>query len=125
MSAICKANAAILGAKGGVLSGIAKREAKEKRELARIAEANAEATLETYEGKVLMRVRLQLDKVYAAFMNEADKAMPDAAKLDRLASAQSRLAEEERRLSNRSLPPTLKASVVKSKRAQSSDPEPE
>jgi len=50
----------------------------------------------------------------------------DPAKLDRLASAAIRLNEQERQLSNRSLPPTLKASQAKTKRSSSSpsDPDP-
>lgn len=68
----------------------------------------------------LLRVRKQQDRVDEMLLVEDDPA-----KLDRLASAAIRLNEQERQLSNRSLPPTLKASVVKSKRSQSSDPEPE
>ena len=51
-----------------------------------------------------MRVRAQLDKVDRMIAEERDPV-----KLDRLASTSARLEEQERRLSNRSLPPTLKA----------------
>lgn len=53
----------------------------------------------------LSRVRLQLDKIDKMMMTETDPQ-----KLDRLASAQARLAEQERLLSGRPLPGSLKPS---------------
>lgn len=75
----------------------------------------------------LARVRAQLNTLDKLIADEMAKDAPDPAKLDRLASAAIRLNEQERQLSNRSLPPTLKAGTVKpSKRAASApDPEPE
>lgn len=68
----------------------------------------------------LARVRKQLDKIDGMLAKESDPG-----KIDRLASAAIRLNEQERQLSNRSLPPTLKASQVKSKRQPSGGVEPE
>lgn len=138
MTGITKDNAREFAAKGNQV----KRELKRLREerlgkidylldhAARIAEENdklkvalAEATAQDqdiYRTKRLVRVRKQLDLVDG--MIEAEQ---DPAKLDRLASAQSRLSEQERQLSNRSMPPTLKASQVKTKRSASGSPEPE
>jgi hypothetical protein len=73
----------------------------------------------------LSRVRAQLNAIDGLIAKEM-KENCDPAKLDRLASAAIRLNEQERQLSNRSLPPTLKASQVKAKRSSASpiDPEP-
>jgi len=60
----------------------------------------------------LVRVRLQQAKLDSLIEGETD-----AGKLDRLASAAMRLNEQERQLSNRSLPPTLKAPAPRSKRS--------
>lgn len=51
----------------------------------------------------LSRVRIQLDKLDEMLMSENDPA-----KLDRLASAQARLSEQERILAGRALPGSLK-----------------
>jgi hypothetical protein len=139
MTGITKENARAFAARGNAV----KRELKRLREerlgkidylldhAARIAQENdklkvalAEATAQDqdiYRTKRLGRVRKQLDLVDG--MIEAEQ---DPAKLDRLASAQSRLSEQERQLSNRSLPPTLKAGPApRSKRSSvQSDPEP-
>jgi hypothetical protein len=67
----------------------------------------------------LLRVRRQQEKIDALIEGETD-----AGKLDRLASAAMRLNEQERQLSNRSLPPTLKAPAPRTKRpAQDYTPE--
>ena len=63
----------------------------------------------------LGRVRAQLNQIDKAITEEL-KSTCDAAKLDRLASAAARLNEQERQLSNRSLPPTLKGETVKSRK---------
>jgi len=52
----------------------------------------------------LARVRRQLDRLDAMLLREKD-----AAKLDRLAAASAKLEEQERRLSDRSLPAVVKA----------------
>jgi hypothetical protein len=55
----------------------------------------------------LARVRTQLDGIDRAIDAELGRGEKlDPQKLDRLAAASSRLEEQERRLSNRSLPPT-------------------
>ena len=53
----------------------------------------------------LKRVRAQLDRIDAMLATETD-----VAKLDRLAAASSRLEEQERRLSDRSLPAVRRVS---------------
>ncbi len=63
----------------------------------------------------LSRVRAQLNAVDKAIASELASDC-DASKLDRLASAAMRLNEQERQLSNRSLPPTLKGETVKSRK---------
>jgi hypothetical protein len=54
---------------------------------------------DSYVSARLSRVRLQLDRVDEMMMTEKDPQ-----KLDRLASAQARLAEQERIMSGRPLP---------------------
>ena len=63
------------------------------------------ASHDEYVSQTLTRVRTQLEKVYELFRDETDPA-----KLDRLASAQARLAEQERQLAGRPLPGSLKPS---------------
>lgn len=58
---------------------------------------------EKYRILRLSRVRRQLDKIDDMIADEDDPQ-----RLDRLASAQMRLSEQERQLSGRSLPPTLR-----------------
>lgn len=85
-----------------------------------LANAKAEVAVQGLEftEKLLARVRLQMDQVYEAF-----RATQDPQKLDRLAAAQSRLAEQERQLSNRPLPGTLRPSTRQPKRSERA-PEP-
>lgn len=111
---ITSENAATLGQKGGLASALARDQARLKR----LQEIALASLAETYEGKTLARVRLQLDKVFEAFMAEALKQNPDAGKLDRLAAAQGRLGELERQLSGRSLPPSQKPVTIKRSKAQ-------
>lgn len=73
----------------------------------------------------LLRVRAQLLAVDKAIADEVAKENLDPAKLDRLASAAIRLNEQERQLSNRSLPPTLKANQAPARRKSSAQSEPE
>lgn len=117
--AICKANASELGAMGAKKRWEAFRAEKIAAETARLLPAT-EATIDRFTQDRLLRVRKQLEKIDRMLEEELDPA-----KIDRLASAASRLEEQERRLSNRSLPPTLKAGTVKTKRSSGSAPEPE
>ncbi len=82
---------------------------------------------ESYEQKTLVRVRLQLDMVYKAFMDECDREKPEAQKLDRLAAAQARLGEQERFLAMRPAPGAMKPTTKpgKSRSAAQSAPEPQ
>lgn len=57
-----------------------------------------------YVSRRLARVRVQLGLVDKAFETEATKATPDGQRLNWLAQAQERLAEQERLLSGRPLP---------------------
>ncbi len=61
--------------------------------------AAGDRALDTFASKRLTRVRKQLDKLDRMIDEESDPA-----KLDRLASAQARLAEQERQLADRPLP---------------------
>jgi hypothetical protein len=70
----------------------------------------------------LVRVRKQLDRIDGMIERETDPM-----KLDRLASAQARLAEQERLLAGRPMPGSLKPKSASTKGptlAQQSDPEP-
>lgn len=96
-----------------------KLRAEQKRiadELALIAAMREQ--MPTYQAKRLGRVRLQLDRLDEMLMTESDPG-----KLDRLASAQTRLSEQERTLSNRPLPGTLRPQRP-SKRSREAAPEP-
>lgn len=81
---------------------------------------------DNYRKLRLLRARKMLDKLDEKIFAELDAEETDAAALDRLASAALRFNEQERQLSNRSLPPTLKAGTVKpARRATNSEaPEP-
>lgn len=94
----------------------------ERKEAARLAVETA--TLDPsidYTKRRLARVRLQLDRLDQMMMEERDPQ-----KLDRVASAIARLNEQERQLSNRSMPPVVRASGKTSKRQADpvSEPEP-
>lgn len=121
---ITKENAAEMGRLGGLASWQKKVEAAARQMEARELEALALSKHKTFEGRALARTRLQLDEVFKAFMAECAKANPDAAKLDRLAAAQSRLAEQERVLDGRPMPGSLRPSA-KSKPTNTELPEPE
>lgn len=76
--------------------------------------------LPEYSRETLARVRQQLDQLYKLWQGETDPG-----KLDRLASAQARLHEQERQLSNRPLPGTLRPVQSKPARSQpASEPVP-
>ena len=66
--------------------------------------ATAAADTERYIATRLARVRGQLNLVDAAIEKEASKAQPDGQRLNWLAAAQERLAEQERILAGRPLP---------------------
>lgn len=93
----------------------AKLAAKEQTKLAALSPETESVFADQHRKLRLLRVRKQLEKIDKMFEAEMDPA-----KLDRLASAAIRLNEQERQLSNRSLPPTLKAGAIKSKRPSSS-----
>ncbi len=104
----------------------AARKLSEERAIKRFEEKPPEA--EEFRNDRLTRVRLQLKAIDRTIDRELAKRFPDAAQLDRLASAAARLNEQERQLSNRSLPPTLKANAPAVRRKPSSpapEPEPE
>lgn len=67
--------------------------------------------LPEYQKKRLMRVREQLDRIDDLLLSEDDPA-----KLDRLAAASMRLAEQERILAGRPLPGSLKPQAARSRR---------
>lgn len=79
---------------------------------------------EKFQEERLVRVRKQLETIDGLI--DAEMAGDcDPAALDRLASAATRLNEQERQLSNRSLPPTLKANAVKPPRRATNSEAPE
>lgn len=138
MIGITKENARELAAKGNAVKKELKRLREERlgkidylldhavriaQENDRLKQALALAVTEdqdTYRTKRLARVRKQLDLIDGMLETETDPT-----KLDRLASAQSRLSEQERQLSNRSLPPTLKANQESKRKPRDVSPEPE
>lgn len=67
-------------------------------------QVNQQEAADDYIMKRLARVRVQLDSVDRAIEAEATKATPDGQRLNWLAQAQERLAEQERILDNRPLP---------------------
>ena len=82
------------------------QEARRQRRLAeaeRLAAAQEQAGLPDYVAKRLARVRVQLDRIDGMMMTEMDPQ-----KLDRLASAQARLSEQERILDGRPMPGSFK-----------------
>jgi hypothetical protein len=81
---------------------LAAKEAKKDRpqdEQRGAAIAVESANIDAFSRQRLMRVRKQLDR-----LDNMIEAETDPAKLDRLASAQARLAEQERQLAGRPLP---------------------
>ena len=62
------------------------------------------ADLDEYRASRLARVRTQLDLIDQLIRCECLKAAMDPSKLDRLASAQSKLSEQERLLAGRPAP---------------------
>ena len=127
-----KENGAAFAAKARISRAANKALAADILAMARNTSALAQATqaqlllnqrnleLDEFEAKTLARVRLQLDKISDMF-NEAT----EAAELDRLASAQARLAEQERILSGRPLPGSLRPKQSKASKPISSMSTPE
>lgn len=71
-----------------------------------------------YVQDTLSRTRKQLDRLFSLMEEEIDPQ-----KLDRLASAIARLAEQERQLSGRPLPGSLRPRQEKSRRSHDVEPE--
>jgi hypothetical protein len=91
-----------------------------------LSDADRQAIANKFQEERLARVRKQLETIQGLIDSEMAKGGEcDPGALDRLTNAAGRLEEQERRWSNRSLPPTLKASQPKTKRSASADPEPE
>lgn len=93
-----------------------RQEQKQAEAFAALTAAMAQQ-LPEYVAARLARVRLQLDRLDQMLMDESDPQ-----KLDRLASAQSRLSEQERQLSGRPMPGSLKPSNARSSRSRPSEP---
>jgi hypothetical protein len=102
MACITAANAREMAARS--------HEARRQRQSARENAPELPELDEDYADHRLARVRAQLDRVDQMMMKEADPQ-----KLDRLASAQARLAEQERILDGRPLPGSLKPKPPKPK----------
>jgi hypothetical protein len=98
--------------------------AKQLADKARLASpAEKQLIAEKFQERRLVRVRKQLETIDGLI--DAEMAGDcDAARLDRLANAAIRLNEQERQLSNRSLPPTLKAGAVPRPKRNQEAPEP-
>jgi hypothetical protein len=104
MARITAANAREMAAKS--------HEARRQREAVRRMPPQppqATAQLADYVGERLVRVRVQLDRLDKLMMTESDPQ-----KLDRLASAQARLSEQERILDGRPLPGSRRPGKQKS-----------
>ena len=86
----------------------------------RLPQVVAEPDDDPYLVARLNRVRAQLDKLDRMMISELDPA-----KLDRIASAQARLAEQERILAGRPLPGSRKPAQDRPQRRQSITPEPD
>ncbi len=86
--------------------------ANEAKRLAALQAANGDLPKpllpdEKHQKLTLSRVRAQLERCFQMMAKEEDPG-----KMDRLASAIARLNELDRQLTNRSMPPTLKANAV-------------
>ncbi len=108
------ANAREMAARSVALRRAAREERAAKAALlAEEAENSAD-----YPAMRLTRVRKQLNRIDELLLSEDDPA-----KLDRLAAASMRLAEQERILAGRPLPGSLKPQAVRSRRqTQSFEP---
>ncbi len=88
----------------------------------RIAETVAD---DGYKAKRLTRVRVQLDAIDKQIHEQTMRKKPDGQTLNWLATAQARLSEQERILSGRPLPGSLKPSSKTDRPRSQSLPEPE
>ena len=95
MGRITSENARLMAAR----SAEARKQRREAAAFAPLAGATSEATSGEYVVNRLARVRVQLDRLDKLMMTESDPQ-----KLDRLASAQARLSEQERILDGCALP---------------------
>ena len=109
------------------LAGLASVASKAAAKKAAIERANAAPspveipfpTEDSFANRRLERVRAQLDLIDLAIENEAKLRQPDGQRLNWLASAQERLAEQERQLAGRPLPGSLRPREDRSARSQS------
>ena len=103
-------NAREMSAKGRAALALRRQlERQAADEAARKPTAEASNGLDPYQLRRLNRVRKQLDLIDKQIEEQAKKETPDGQTLNWLAAAQARLSEQERQLSNRSLPPTIRA----------------
>lgn len=121
MALFTKENARQMAARAALLRKL-RAEAKKAAVYSEPPTGNATAAQQplnddSHRGMRLMRVRAQLDRVDAMLATETDTR-----KLRDLATVAKELEEQERRLSNRSLPPTLKAPARQRSRPSSPSP---
>lgn len=123
-----KANAREMSARGN-----AARWSRTRPEQASNAIEANEATRvpsDDYRQRRLLRVRKQLDLVDEQIKAQAERRIPDGQTLNWLCAAQARLDEQERSLSNRPLPGTLRPRDTSKRRSEPtaeplpSEPEP-
>lgn len=114
------ANASEMAVKGNAI-----RWAKPRVAQTQIA-TGSEVAESNYSITRLARVREHLDALDQEISDELDKAKPDSKRLKELSDAQTKLEEQERRLSGRPLPGTLRPTNGKTKRQADpvSEPEP-
>jgi hypothetical protein len=111
MPLITSANAREMAAKSRAAKIAYKAQREEDRRIA--AEARVKAEMEAkqlpaYAERRLARVRKQLDMLDDEISAELRKKHPDGQRIDRLAAASSRLAEQERLLDGRPMPGSLR-----------------
>lgn len=121
MALITRENAAEMARRGAL--------ARKARKLRAVPIDFEPVTTDEFRRLRLARVRVQLSAMDKLMDKEIAAKEPDATRIDKLASALIRMNEQERQLSNRSLPPTLKASPVPKRTGplppQFHEPEPE
>jgi len=109
-------NAKMFGAKGNLIRWSHKPEPESLDS----SVGSTEGIADDYQSKVLARTRAQLNKVLAEVDVELDKKNLDHKRLKELALVQNILAEQERKLSMRPDPGTVKAGKTKSERRRGS-----
>lgn len=75
-----------------------------------------EISSDNYSDARLIRVRQQLDAIDNEIAEEFARRLPDSKRIKELSDAQTKLAEQERQLSGRPLPGTLRPSSKQPKR---------